>query len=315
MGKIKTQHDEKEESLQAERDQALEEMRRMNESAANAAREGKEREQELLLQQKDKEMELAAKELETKLQMKNMELEAARENMQMQLRFERQQAEYERKHAEQMQELKKAAEKMENDLKNAEQFENDVSDPAKFDTMQDTIFQTFLSKIETMKPPPKMERPSVAVLGLNGVGKSSLINALAGQKVTEVGYVDCTKEVSKVFGSDTTDFYDVPGCNDRRSYCNLQHIMKIKTMHLILICYTDRVEHIIKLEEMVASCKVPYLVVRTKMDQVAAEADRQNMWTVEKAHLKGGLCYISSHSGEGIDHLKTTAKAISEVQL
>jgi len=320
LADMKAQYDEKEQSLVAERNSYMEKIQKMNERAAQAKQEAesaaKEREYELLLQSKDKEMELAERELHTKMEMKNMELAAARENMELRMRFEQQQAEYERQHAEQMRALEMAAKKMEEDLKNAEQkFTDDAGDPDKFDAIQDKIFQTFLSKVGTMEPPPKMDRPSVAVLGQNGVGKSSLINALAGKKVTEVGYVDCTKEVSKVFGSDTTDFYDVPGCNDRRSYCNLKHIMQIKTMHLILICYVDRVEHIIKLEEMVASCKVPYLVVRTKMDTVDAEADRHEMWNVEKKLLKGGLCYVSSRKGDGMDHLRETAKAVSEVQL
>merc|ERR1712032_1416373 len=205
---------------------------------------------------------------------------------------------------------------MEEDLKNAEQkFLDSASDTKTYENVQSTIYQSFLSKVETLSPPAKQERPSAVVLGPNGVGKSSLINAMAGQKVTEVGVVDCTTEVSMVFGSATTDFYDVPGCSDIYSYCNLKHIMKIKTKHLILICYTDRAERIINLEKMVAACKVPYLVVRTKIDQVSAEANLKEMETAEKEKITGPLVYVSAHSGEGMDRMKTTAKALSEVQL
>jgi len=91
--------------------------------------------------------------------------------------------------------------------------------------------------------------------------------------------------------------------------------MKIKTMHLILICYIDRVGHIVKLERLVKSCKVPYVMVRGKMDMTSPQADRAAMWAEEKTKITGHLCFVSAHTGEGIEDLKAVAKELSSVQL
>merc|ERR550525_646166 len=76
--------------------------------------------------------------------MKHMELNAAKENMELRVEYERQQAEYESKHALQIEALQVAATKMEKDLKNAEKkFVEDAGDPDAYDSVQDTIYQAF----------------------------------------------------------------------------------------------------------------------------------------------------------------------------
>merc|ERR1712129_329963 len=70
-------------------------------------------------------------------------------------------------------------------------------------------------------------------------------------------------------GSEGTEIWDVQGETAMRSYYNLQELMKFKEMHLILLLYTDAVENILKLQKMIMACKVPYLVVRTKIDMIS----------------------------------------------
>merc|ERR1719310_1871759 len=158
---------------------------------------------------------------------------------------------------------------MEEELEKAEEkLINGMTDPDAYDNIQNDIFQKFCQKVEEVKDVTKTQKPSVAVLGQNGVGKSSLINALAETLVTPEGVVDTTTVVSKVFESPTTEYWDVPGCSEERSYTNLKQIMAIKEMHLIIIMYVDRVEHIVKLEKFIQACKVAYLCVRSKVDQI-----------------------------------------------
>merc|ERR1719198_2861468 len=205
-------------------------------------------------------------------------------------------------------ELEAAKKTMEEELEKAmEKFINEATDPDEYDKLQNEIFQKFCCKVQEVKDVTKTQKPSMAVLGQAGVGKSSLINALAEMFVTPEGVVDTTTVVSKVHETPMTEYWDVPGCTDERSYTDLEHILAIKQMHLILIMYVDRVEHIIKLEKFIQACKVPYVCVRTKVDQIADAGDKRAALEHEAKKLSAPLVFVSGKTREGIDDLKAVA--------
>lgn len=165
----------------------------------------------------------------------------------------------------------------------------------------------------------KTPKPSVAVVGQNGVGKSSLINAIVGKKVTPVGIIDTTKETGRVYECGDFEIWDVPGCSEERSFSNLRTIMAIREMYFILIVYIDRCEHVVKLEKFIRACRVPYINVRTKIDLITEDEAKHNGFTTRSQYLQsafdkeliklhGDLLYVSAHTNEHIEDLKAGLK-------
>lgn len=198
-----------------------------------------------------------------------------------------------------------------------------------FVEQQKILWEGFTSRIEeTVGDVAQTIKPSIAVLGLNGVGKSSICNALAGKKVAKTGSKDTTKVFQKIAESDSVEVHDVPGECFERSYAELEYLMKSKTMHFILVVYIDRVSHCIGLAKLVKSCKVPFAIVRNKIDASADPSDWEDeinkatgklFQTAEEyllqiyddelkemrdANIEAPLVFMSSKTREGIGELK-----------
>ena len=170
-----------------------------------------------------------------------------------------------------------------------------------YESRMEKAFETFLKMLSDNKTEVKKTIiPSIAVIGPAGAGKSSLINKLAGEYCTAVGEVDTTTAITKVFQGDGFELYDVPGSSDKRTYCNLFHIMQIKKMHLIMICYENRIQHIIDLEQLIMACDAPYICVRNKCEF----EDLKTAHNCEKTQIKGDLFYCSAKEDTGILELK-----------
>jgi len=325
---------------QRQKDQAamLERMTAMQAANAEKEREAalqREREQaEMFQRMSDMQMQMAQQEKESaaqaaaqqaKAQEMMMHMQQEHSEKMMEMMAQQRQADLEREqrfrefvdqNAAKAKELEQANLDLAKKLAQAEdKFYEEAGDPEQYEQKQVEIFQQFCDKVTTIPEVPKTVKPSVAVLGQNGVGKSSLINALIGQEVTPIGIIDTTKIVCKCYESDTTEFWDVPGCSEERSYANLRSIMAIKEMHFIMIVYIDRCEHITKLERMVIACKVPYVVVRNKIDNITDSEAKSNRFESrakyldsayqdEKGKLQGDLIYVSAKAKENLDKLR-----------
>jgi len=111
----------------------------------------------------------------------------------------------------------------------------------------------------------KQQRQSIAVVGPSGVGKSTILNALAGQKVAEVGVTECTQKVSMVHAGPEYDMYDIPGNRDERAdFYNIDNLHKLTSLHCIMVVYTDRFEHVLNVAKLLRSINLPHIFVRNK---------------------------------------------------
>eukprot|EP01090_Pellita_catalonica_P005651 TRINITY_DN1585_c0_g4_i1.p1 TRINITY_DN1585_c0_g4~~TRINITY_DN1585_c0_g4_i1.p1 ORF type:complete len:224 (+),score=44.00 TRINITY_DN1585_c0_g4_i1:1310-1981(+) len=146
------------------------------------------------------------------------------------------------------------------------------TDPVKYEGAQEQLFDDYInnvgSQIRNLENPDTFNKKNVAFIGMNGVGKSSTINAIVGEEICEVDDVDCTTVIAKVHSSAKFNLFDVPGAHDTRTFFNMQALLKIKEMGKICIVYTDRIEHIYKLTRLVAACGVPLVIIRNKTETV-----------------------------------------------
>ena len=75
--------------------------------------------------------------------------------------------------------------------------------------------QELIEEIQRMKEEFEKAEVRCGIIGLSGCGKSSLINAIAGERIAEVGaYKDTTSEPQE-FSHGGIVFVDLPGCGTK----------------------------------------------------------------------------------------------------
>ena len=106
------------------------------------------------------------------------------------------------------------------------------------------------------------------IIGRSGTGKSSLINAIVGEEVAEVGEIETTMDVNAPIEHGGLLFYDLPGCSTskfpKENYINQFNIEKFDCVILVT---SDRFyeDDLFLIEELIR-IKKPVYAVRTKID-------------------------------------------------
>lgn len=206
-------------------------------------------------------------------------------------------------------------------LKEMEEQQKHATDPEAWEATYKAKFDSFIGKVQQLPDVPKLDdKTNVAILGDRGVGKSSTINALAGAKVAETDFVECTAEIARAYESTDSPplvLWDVPGETDLSLYTNLSTIMQIKKMSRIVVMYIDSIKKAINLIKLVDACKVPLLIVRNKTEDMDASQTERCLRT-ELSVLRSqfekpfDLMYIAAKKPseyKGIEELRASLRA------
>ncbi|WP_035672166.1 GTPase [Flavobacterium sp. 83] len=130
---------------------------------------------------------------------------------------------------------------------------------------------TFIETLKKEYAAIKNATVNIAISGQSGAGKSSLINAIVGRKVAEVGITETTLDIKK-YTSNGIHFSDLPGCGTEKfpvktylEHCNLENFDAV-----IVVTANRFYENDIWLIKEMIKIGRPVYVVRTKIDESIA---------------------------------------------
>ena len=179
------------------------------------------------------------------------------------------------------------------------------------------IFETSSAKVGDCPP---CDRPEVALIGRSNVGKSSLLNALAGQKnLARVSGEPGKTALINSFVSEALRLIDLPGYgyakvskNQRAAYRRLidSYLFGERDYSLVVLLIDAR--HKLQpidceMIERFVDGEVPFAIAFTKADKLSKTAREQNL-----AAFAADIPYfgdihavlLSAKTGEGLDDLK-----------
>lgn len=162
----------------------------------------------------------------------------------------------------------------------------------------ETELKDVLKKFKKDLDSYKNAKIKCGIIGRSGTGKSSLINAIAGETVAEVGEVETTMHVNEPIEHGGLLFYDLPGCSTsnfpKESYINN---FNIEEFDCVIIVTADRFyEDDFYLIQELLQIKKPVYAVRTKIDfsidrglkrEVSEEETYRNVYQNLADNLKG----------------------------
>lgn len=117
------------------------------------------------------------------------------------------------------------------------------------------------------------------IIGRTGTGKSSLMNAIAGQEISAVGEVETTTEISKPYEQNGLVFYDLPGCSTQK-FPKEDYVERlgIKDFDCVIVVTSDRFyEDDLFLIQEISKLKIPVFAVRNKVDQSVISAAKRGI--------------------------------------
>jgi len=147
-----------------------------------------------------------------------------------------------------------------------------------------------LIELARLTEPIPLEGINIGLFGSTSTGKSTMLNALLGQKVAETGVGETTTKITPYSGTKFT-FWDVPGRNDEVSYLSMEYISFFKGLTQRLILIQATVKENSSMMKLLDEIGLQYDIVFNKFDKVEqeeqAEVQQQIRSEVERIGLKG----------------------------
>ncbi len=149
---------------------------------------------------------------------------------------------------------------------------------------------TVLIELARLTQPIQLEGNNVGLFGSTSTGKSTMLNALLGQKVAETGVGETTTKITAYNGTAYT-LWDVPGRNDEVSYLSMEYISFFKGLSRRLILIQATVKENSSMMKLLDEIGLRYAIVLNKFDKVEqeeqTEVQKQIRSEVEQIGLKG----------------------------
>ena len=143
-------------------------------------------------------------------------------------------------------------------------------DIATYNQNIENFFQRQLVAVEKLPDPPKQPKFSAALLGKTSTGKTTTINAIYGTN-ERTSPIRCTQGVTKVHDDENIAIFDVFGDNDEETYHKVETLMYAKTLHKLVVVYTESVDSVINMARLCAALRVPIIFFRNKSENLTPE--------------------------------------------
>ncbi|CAF1358069.1 unnamed protein product [Rotaria sp. Silwood1] len=129
--------------------------------------------------------------------------------------------------------------------------------------------KVFIELARLTEPIP-LDGINIGLFGLTSTGKSTMLNALLGQKVADIGVGETTTKITSYNGTKFI-LWDVPGRNDEVSYFSMEYISFFKGLSRRLILIQATVRENSSMMKLLDEIGLHYDIVFNKFDKVEPE--------------------------------------------
>ncbi|CAF4495984.1 unnamed protein product, partial [Rotaria sp. Silwood2] len=181
---------------------------------------------------------------------------------------------------------------------------------------QDKEAKKVLITLAQQTKPVQMEGINIGLFGLTSTGKSTMLNALLGQKVADTGVGETTTKI-KPYNGTKFILWDVPGRNDEVSYLSMEYISFFKGLSRRLILIQSTVKENSSMMKLLDEIGLHYDIVFNKFDKVEPEEQEavknQIQSEIKKIGLKGvdKLYFVSAKNPKMFDDWLAMVNALT----